>query len=98
MRLIIGAIALLVSGAIVWTIAAAFGLGSPSIERSELELRCEGAGGVIINVAGKDYGVNGKAGPSYSPIQTIWTNVPQAKIDRLIVHGLTLCDWQTSAN
>ncbi|MGH9338100.1 MAG: hypothetical protein ACRD1R_00560 [Acidobacteriota bacterium] len=98
MRLIIGAITLLVSGAILWTIAAALVLGSPSIERSQLELRCEGDGGVIINVAGKDYGVNGKAGPRHPPIQTIWTTVPQAKIDRLIVHGLTLCDWQTAAN
>lgn len=89
-------IALLVSGATVWTIAVLVP-SSPSIERADVELRCEGAGGVIINVAGKDYAVNGKAGPNYPPIQTLWTTVPQAKIDRLIVHGLTLCDWQAAA-
>ncbi len=97
MRLIITAMALLVIGAIAGTIAV-FVLGRPSIKLAEGELRCEGAGAVIINVAGKDYGVNGKAGPSYPPIQTIWTTVPQAKFDRLIVHGLTLCDWQTAAS
>lgn len=96
MRLIIAAMTLLVIGAIAGTMAA-FVLGRPSIKLAEGELRCERAGAVIINVAGKDYGVNGKAGPSYPPIQTIWT-VPQAKIDRLIVHGLTLCDWQTAAS
>ena len=27
------------------------------------ELRCEGAGGVVINIGGKDYAVNAMAGP-----------------------------------
>ena len=36
------------------------------------ELRCEGLGGVVINVGGKDYAVNGVAGPRYPPIESIW--------------------------
>ena len=36
------------------------------------ELRCEGLGGVVINVGGKDYAVNGMAGPRYPPIESIW--------------------------
>jgi hypothetical protein len=40
------------------------------------------------------------AGPNYPLIQTIWneTNFSQVNIDRLIIHGLTLCDWQAAAN
>jgi hypothetical protein len=98
MRLIVKAIVVLGIGAIAGTIAA-FVLG-PSFNLSEGELRCEGAGAVIINVAGKDYGVNAMAGPNYPLIQTIWneTNFSQVNIDRLIIHGLTLCDWQAAAN
>jgi hypothetical protein len=52
-------------------------------------------GGVIINVDGKDYAVNGKAGPRYSPIESIWNNAtrPEADIGRILSRGLTLCDW-----
>lgn len=59
------------------------------------ELRCEGAGGVIINVDGKDYAVNGKAGSRYPPVQSIWNSAtqPEADIDRILSRGLTLCDW-----
>lgn len=96
MRAIIKAVALLVSGT-TFSMIAAFVFSSPSIERTEVELRCEGAGGIIINVEGKDYGVNGKAGPNYPPIRSLWTALPQAKIDRLVVHGLMLCDWHTAA-
>ena len=58
------------------------------------ELRCEGAKGVIINVAGKDYAVNDKAGPRYPPIQSIWNSAthPEADIERILSRGLTLCD------
>jgi|RhiMethySRZTD1v2_1073278.scaffolds.fasta_scaffold260346_3 hypothetical protein len=58
------------------------------------ELRCEGAEGVIINVAGKDYAVNDKAGPRYPPIQSIWNSAthPEADIERILSRGLTLCD------
>ena len=59
------------------------------------ELRCEGAGAVIINVDGKDYAVNGKAGPDYPPIESIWstTTHPEVDLGRIISRGLTLCDW-----
>ena len=35
------------------------------------ELRCEGAGGVVINIGGKDYAVNAMAGPRYPPIERL---------------------------
>lgn len=99
MRLLIEAIALLVVGATIGTIAL-FVLGRPAFKLAEGELRCEGAGAVIINVAGKDYAVNGMAGAGYPPIRSIWNaaTVPEANIDLLIVRGLTLCDWQTAAH
>ena len=45
------------------------------------ELRCEGAGGVIINVDGKDYAVNGMAGPRYPPIESIWNSAVDREVD-----------------
>jgi hypothetical protein len=98
MRLIIGAIALVVIGALVGTIAV-FVLGKPAVKLAEGELRCEGAGAVIIKVAGKDYAVNGMASRNYPIIQTIWNETTGSKIDigRLIAQGLTLCDWHTAA-
>ena len=69
-----------------------------SLKLAEGELRCEGAGAVIIKVAGQDYAVNALAGWQYPPIQLIWNKTfPEANIDRLIVRGLTLCDWKTAA-
>ena len=70
-------------------------LGANAPDRALGELRCEGRGAVIINVDGRDYAVNGMAGPRYPPIQTLWNkeSQPQADIDRLIVQGLTLCAW-----
>jgi hypothetical protein len=91
MRLLLAAIAVLVVGVLA--------LSSLGIGRSEKamqgELRCEGSGGVIINVDGKDYAVNGKAGPRYPPIESIWNSAthPEADIDRILSRGLTLCDW-----
>jgi hypothetical protein len=96
MRLLIETLALLVIGAIVAMIAA-FVFGTSSFDVAEGELRCEGAGAVIIKVAGKDYAVNGMASRNYPVVQTIWATVPQFNIDRLIVRGLTLCDWHTAA-
>jgi hypothetical protein len=98
MRLIIGTIALLVIGALVGTMAV-FVLGKPSVKLAEGELRCEGAGAVIIKIAGKDYAVNGMASRNYPVIQTIWNETTGSKmdIDRLIVQGLILCDWHTAA-
>ena len=91
MRFLIAAIAILVLGVL--------GLSSFGAGRSEKvmqgELRCEGAGAVIINVGGKDYAVNGMAGPHYPPIQSIWNSAthPEADIERILSRGLTLCDW-----
>jgi hypothetical protein len=94
MRLFIEAIALLVIGAIVFSIAFVV------IDRNPLrikygELRCEGSGAVVINVDGKDYAVNGMAAPRYPQIQGIWNEAtyPEIDIDRLVVRGLTLCEW-----
>jgi len=94
MRLLITAIALLVISAIFGSIAA-WVLGWSSFKLAQGELRCEGAGAVIINVAGEDYAVNGMAGPHYPPIQRVWNDAtyPETDIDRIIVRGLTLCEW-----
>jgi hypothetical protein len=65
----------------------------PQLARGEL--RCEGNGAVVINVEGRDYAVNGMAGSHYPPVQTVWNAAshPEIDIDRLIVQGITLCDW-----
>jgi hypothetical protein len=98
MKLIIEALALLVIGTIAATIAA-FVVGKSPLKLSEGELRCEGAGTVIIHIAGEDYAVNGMAGWQYPPIQRVWNKdtYPETDIDSLIVRGLTLCDWETAA-
>ena len=59
------------------------------------ELRCEGAGAVVINVDGKDYAVNGMASRRYPPIERVWNSAthPDADIGRILTRGLTLCDW-----
>ena len=64
------------------------------------ELRCEGAGAVVINVDGTDYAVNGMASRRYPPIQRVWNNSthPENDIDRIIVRGLTLCDWGSKSH
>jgi hypothetical protein len=94
MRLLIEVIALLVIGAIVVSIAIVI-LGRNPLQLAQGELRCEGGGAIIINVGGKDYAVNGMAGPRYPPIQSLWSksSYPETDIDRLIVRGLTLCEW-----
>jgi hypothetical protein len=91
MRFLIAVIAVLVLGVLV---CSSFG-GDGSQKLMQGELRCEGAGGVIINVDGKDYAVNGMAGPHYPPIQSIWNSAthPEADIERILSRGLTLCDW-----
>jgi hypothetical protein len=55
------------------------------------EVRCEGAGAVVINIEA----VNGMASRRYPPIQRVWNSAshPESDIDRIIVRGLTLCDW-----
>jgi hypothetical protein len=71
--------------------------GSPS-DRAHGQLRCEGAGAVVININGSDYAVNGMASRRYPPIQRVWNSAShsEADIDRIIVQGLTLCDWSKS--
>jgi hypothetical protein len=72
---------------------------SPS-KMAEGELRCEGAGAVVINIDGEDYAVNGMASRRYPPIQRVWNNAshPENDIDRIIVRGLTLCDWGSNSH
>ena len=67
MKLLVEVIALLVIGAIVCSIAIVI-LGRNPLKLALGELRCEGGGAIIINVDGKDYAVNGMAGPRYPPI------------------------------
>jgi hypothetical protein len=59
------------------------------------ELRCEGNGAIVIKVGGRDYAVNGMAGSRYPPLQSVWNegSQPGIDIDRLIVQGITLCNW-----
>ena len=94
MRLLLEAVAFLVIGAIVFSVAMVI-VGQKPLGLEHGELRCEGAGSVIITVEGNDYAVNGMASPRYPPIQDIWNRAtfPEADIDRLIAHGLTLCNW-----
>ncbi len=84
---IVAAVALLILGVLGWY--------SGYAEEAKGELRCEGAGVVVINVDGKDYAVNGMASSRYPPIERIWNSAthPEANIDRILTHGLTLCDW-----
>ena len=72
---------------------------SPS-NMAQGELRCEGAGAVVIKIDGTDYAVNGMASRRYPPIQRVWNNSshPENDIDRIIVRGLTLCDWGSNSH
>jgi hypothetical protein len=87
MRFWIAAIALFVLGVLGWY--------SGYAKDAKGQLRCEGAGAVVINVDGKDYAVNGMAGSRYPPIERIWNSAtyPGTDIDRILTRGLTLCDW-----
>src|SRR5215475_15802912 len=69
----------------------------PSPKMAQGVLRCEGAGAVVINIDGADYAVNGMASRRYPPIQRVWNSSshPESDIDRIIVRGLTLCDWSS---
>jgi hypothetical protein len=100
------AIALLMLGLTISSIAALFlksespskalflKSGSPT-KMAQGKVRCEGAGAVVINIDGADYAVNGMASRRYPPIQRVWNSAthPESDIDRIIVRGLTLCDW-----
>jgi hypothetical protein len=101
MRLLGEIVAALTIGAML---LALIGFGPNSSDRSSAsiapnlalgELRCEGSGAIVINVGGRDYAVNGMAGSRYPPIQSVWNedSHPEIDVDRLIVQGITLCDW-----
>ena len=95
MRSIPAAIALLMLTLTTSSTAALFlKVGYPS-DMAQGDVRCEGAGAIVINIDGADYAVNGMASRRYPPIQRVWntTTYPQSNIDRIIVTGLTLCDW-----
>ncbi len=64
-------------------------------DRLKGNLRCEGRGAIVINIAGKDYAVNGMASSRYPPIQRVGnrTTYPETVIDRLILDGIMLCKW-----
>jgi hypothetical protein len=88
MRLpIVAAVSLLVLGFLGWY--------SGYAKEAKGQLRCEGAGAVVINVDGKDYAVNGMASSRYPPIERIWNSAThqEANIARILAQGLTLCDW-----
>jgi hypothetical protein len=98
-RSIPAAIALLMLTLTTSSTAALFlKVGSPS-DMAQGNVRCEGAGAIVINIDGADYAVNGMASRRYPPIQRVWntTTYPQSNIDRIIVTGLTLCDWESKS-
>ena len=77
MRSLIATIAVVVLGILV---CYSFG-GDSSQQLMQGELRCEGGGGIIINVDGTDYAVNGMAGPRYPPIERIWNKATHPEAD-----------------
>jgi len=95
------AIALLMLILTTSSTVALFVKTSSASKMAQGEVRCEGAGAVVINIAGDDYAVNGMARRHYPPIQRVWNAAthPESDIDRIIVSGLTLCNWgSTSAS
>jgi hypothetical protein len=94
MRSVKEAVLILVIGLVGGSVAYV-GISWPFTDLAQGELRCEAGGAVIIRIAGKDYAVNGAASSRYPPVQEIWnrTIYPNTDIDRLIVKGLTLCEW-----
>ena len=94
MRMVKEAVLILVIGLAGGSMAYV-GISWPFTDFAQGELRCEKDGAVVIRIANKDYAVNGAASSLYPPVQKIWNSAtyPNADIDRLIVKGLTLCDW-----
>ncbi|MGH9553008.1 MAG: hypothetical protein ACRD3W_26755, partial [Terriglobales bacterium] len=90
MKYLVEALALIILGTIVATVVVMM-FERPSLKLVDGELRCEGAGAVIINVGGEDYAVTTLAGWQYPPIQRVWNKdtFPETNIDQLIVKGLT---------
>ena len=94
MKLVIEAVFILVIGLVCASVVYV-ATSWPFTNFDQGELRCEEGGTVVIRIAGKDYAVNGAASSRYPPVQQIWNSAtfPNTDIDRLIVKGLTLCDW-----
>jgi hypothetical protein len=90
-RSIPAAIALLM---LILTISATAALFEGRSNVAQGEVRCEGAGAIVINIDGTDYAVNGMASRRFPPIQNA-TAYPESDIDRIVVTGLTLCDWRS---
>jgi hypothetical protein len=98
-RSIPAAITLLMVILTIGSTSALFLKGSSAPKMAQGEVRCEGSGAVVINIAGRDYAVNGMASRRYPPIQSVWNAIayPESDIDRIIVRGLTLCDWGSTS-
>ena len=98
MRSIPAAIALLMLALMISSVVALFKGGS-STQMAQGEVRCEGAGAVVVNIDGVDYAANGMASLLYPPIQWVWNAAayPESDLDRIIIAGLTLCDWESAA-
>jgi hypothetical protein len=98
-RSIPAAIALLI---LVLTISSVLALfkGSSSTQMARGEVRCEGAGAVVVNIEGVDYAANGMASRLYPPVQRVWNaaTYPESDLDRIIITGLTLCDWESASS
>src|SRR5262245_30077498 len=94
MRLIIEATLILVIGLVGGSVAYV-GISWLFTDLAQGELRCQEGVAVVIRIAGKNYAVNGAASSRYPPVQQIWNSAtyPNTDIDRLIVKGLTLCNW-----
>jgi hypothetical protein len=91
-RSIPGVIDLLMLAFTTASTAALFLKGSSASKMAQGEVRCEGSGAVVINIAGHDYAVSGMASRRYPPIQRVWnaTAYPKSGIDRIIVRGASL--------
>ena len=96
MRSIPAAIALLMLALTISSVLAIF-RDNPSTQMAQGALRCEGAGAVVINIDGVDYAANGMASGLYPPVQRVWNaaTYPESDLDRVIIAGLTLCDWES---
>jgi hypothetical protein len=94
MKVLLDAVTLFVIGSLLAAVATV-ALRWPFADMATGELRCEGGGALVVRIGRKDYAVNGMASTRYPPIQRIWNqdNFPNTNIDRLIIRGLTLCDW-----
>lgn len=96
MRSIPAAIALLMLALTMSSVLALFRDNS-STQTAQGAVRCEGAGAVVVNIDGVDYAANGMASGLYPPVQRVWNTAtyPESDLDRVIIAGLTLCDWES---